>query len=182
MHLLLPRSFIRAWMRGTIPTLRSVREGFNLMRRKRNFPASSRSGDTRRRDNAAHLFAGEDDDDDDDDDAARVVLVTEPLRYSCIPSRHNLLRSAHTYVSHQHAYNIRVINVWLSAHRFVALPRAFPPPRRSSFARPFVACATYTLYLSHTLVETRGTSLDCPSSASCLSSPFVSRRQRARFR
>jgi len=41
----------------------------------------------------------------------RRVRQAEEPRYSRIPSRRNLLTSAHTYVSHQHAYNIRVINV-----------------------------------------------------------------------
>lgn len=55
----------------------------------------------------------------------RNILSTQPTR--------NLLTSAHTYVSHQHAYNIRVINVWLPL--FAPLPSlaallAFLAPRR----------------------------------------------------
>lgn len=38
-----------------------------------------------------------------------------------------LLTSAHTYVSHQHAYNIRVINVWLPAFLSVS-PLSHPYP------------------------------------------------------
>lgn len=59
------------------------------------------------------------------EDAHGASRRTVPVpRYSCIPSRRNLLTSAHTYVSHQHAYNIRVINVWLPTYRSLLPPRA----------------------------------------------------------
>jgi len=60
--------------------------------------------------------------------ASRRVRQTEESRYSRIPSWCNLLTSAHTYVSHQHAYNIRVINVWLPACRSNGRACFLPPP------------------------------------------------------
>lgn len=62
------------------------------------------------------------------------ISMAEPsLRYILSPGRRayavhtTLLTSAHTYVSHQHAYNIRVINVWLPAFLSVS-PLSHPHP------------------------------------------------------
>lgn len=109
----LPCTFIRVNARDNsddVSLPAPHRPGFNLMHLSRaQFSVRIRGAQTRRRRAAAagtmcamHLYGGR-----------RARRVVGASIYSCIPSRHNLLTSTHTYVSHQHAYNIRVINVWL---------------------------------------------------------------------